>query len=135
MRVVVQGSQAAHDPLLVAMRTALQTQAGVKVEEAQDVPTLVLSGEGFESQVLSVSATGKVAEYLLKYEVSFRLAGPEGRELAPAQTVKLHRDLSFDRLNVIAKEKEEEELRRDMRRDAVQQILRRLAKLRVNSEK
>jgi len=41
--------------------------------------------------------------------------------------VSRQREYTFDQFNVLAKEKEEEYLRDEMRRDAVQQILRQLA--------
>jgi len=40
----------------------------------------------------------------------------------------LLRDYTFDPVNVLAKEEEEQELIRTMQRDAVQQILRRLSR-------
>jgi len=129
LRVAIEGNQAANDPLLAAMKTALRTQAGVTVVDSVEAPLLLLSGERSDSQVLSVGTTGKADEYLLKYEVSFRLIGVDGKTLAEAQTVKLQRDHAFDRFNVIAKEREEVDLRRDMQRDAVQQVLRRLARI------
>lgn len=129
LRVVVADSQLANDPLLVAVKNALRTQAGVLIEEDVDVPKLVLAGERVESQVLSVGTTGKVSEYLLKYEVSFRLADAAGRVLSDPQTIKLQRDYRFDPLNVLAKEREEEDLKRLMRQDAASQIVRRLAKI------
>jgi len=133
LRVAIEGSQAANDPLLAAMKTALRTQAGVTVVDSVEAPLLLLSGEHSDSQVLSVGTTGKADEYLLKYEVSFRLVGVDGKVLAETQTVKLQRDHAFDRFNVIAKEREETDLRRDMQRDAVQQILRRLARVTFKS--
>lgn len=133
LRVAVEGSQAANDPLLAAMKTALRTQAGVTLVDSVEAPLLLLFGEHSDSQVLSVGTTGKADEYLLKYEVSFRLVGVDGKTLAEAQTVKLQRDHAFDRFNVIAKEREEADLRRDMQRDAVQQILRRLARITFKS--
>ena len=133
LRVTIEGSQAANDPLLVAMKASLRTQAGVTVVDSVEAPLLLLSGERSDSQVLSVGATGKADEYLLKYEVSFRLVGVDGKVLAETQTVKLQRDHAFDRFNVIAKEREETDLRRDMQRDAVQQILRRLARVTFKS--
>jgi len=129
LRVVVENSQQQNDPLLVAMKNALRTQTDVQIEDTGDAPLLVLYGERSDSQVLSVSSTGKADEYLLKYEVSFRLTGKEGKVLAESQTVRVQRDHAFDRLNVLAKEREEQELRREMQRDAVQQILRRLSRI------
>jgi LPS-assembly lipoprotein len=57
------------------------------------------------------------------------LTGKDGKALAESQTIRVQRDHAFDRLNVLAKEREEQELRREMQRDAVQQILRRLSRI------
>jgi LPS-assembly lipoprotein len=54
--------------------------------------------------------------------------GQDKQLLAPTEIV-LKRDLSFNESQVLAKEKEEEVLYRDMQTDLVQQILRRLAVL------
>jgi LPS-assembly lipoprotein len=121
MRVTVEGSRAAHDPLLVAMQNALRTQAGVTLT-TDEVPTLILSDERIESRVLSVGNTGKVNEYLIRYIVGFRVNAADGRPLTEPQAVALQRDYTFD-------QREEEELRRALREDAVQQILRRLARI------
>jgi LPS-assembly lipoprotein len=129
LRVKVEGNQLEKNPLLVAMKEALRSQTKIQIQESDDVPQLILYGEQSESRVLSVTLTGKVDEYLLKYEVSFRLTDKDGRPLSSPQTVKVRRDYQFDRLNVLAKEREEQELRRGMQRDAVQQILRRLSRI------
>jgi LPS-assembly lipoprotein len=107
----------------------LRTQTDIQVEDTGKAPLLQLYGERLDSQVLSVGPTGKVNEYLLKYEVSFRLIGQDGKPLSEAQTVRVQRDQTFDRLNVLSTEQEIQEQRRHMRRDAVQQILRRLARI------
>ncbi len=128
MRVVIENSRAANDPLLVAMKNALRTQAKIKVEDAPDVPVLILSNERFQSETLSVGSTGKVSEYLLKYELSFRLTNIKGGDDTAPQTIRIRRDYTFDSLNVLAKEKEGQALKNQMRRDAVQQVLRRLSR-------
>lgn len=127
LRVTVEGSTQQYDPLRLEMTGALRSQAGVDVVDAADVPALVLFAQRSDSQLLSVSSTGQANEYLLKYEVSFRVADRNGKPLAGPQTVRVQRNQAFDRLNVLATEREEREFRREMQRDAVQQILRRLA--------
>ena len=129
LRVMVEGNQLQNDPLLVAMKNVLRAQTDAQIEDKGDAPVLMLYGERTDNQVLSVSSIGKVDEYLLKYEVSFRLVGKDGKPLAEPQTVRLQRDYTFDRFNVLAKETEEMNLRSEMRRDAVQQILRRLSRI------
>lgn len=128
VRVVVADSRAAYDPLKLEMQSALRSQARVSVAEAGELPQLVLHGERMDQQVLSVGTTGRVSEYLVRYEVSFRFLGSDGKELVTDQTVRLQRDYTFDPQNVLAKEREEAELKAAMRRDAVQQILRRLSR-------
>ena len=127
LRVTVQGSTQQYDPLRVAMTNALRSQAGVDVVDAAEAPVLVLFAETYDRQLLSVDSTGRAEEYLLRYSVSFRVTDKEGKILSEPQTVRVQRYLAFDRLNVLANEREESELRRDMQHDAVQQILRRLA--------
>jgi LPS-assembly lipoprotein len=128
VRVRVADSRAAYEPLKLEMESTLRTQAGVAIVESDEAAQLVLSGERSDSRVLSVGSSGRVSEYLLRYEVSFRFLGTDGQELVASQTVRLLRDYTFDPTNVLAKEREESELKAAMRRDAVQQILRRLSR-------
>lgn len=130
LRVVVQGSQSVHDPLRLAMEDVLRTQAGATVVQTGDVPVLIVSTETIDNQVLTVDASGKVGAYLVKYELSFNVVDAAGEALLLPQTLRLQRDYRFNPLNVLAKEQEEETLRRELRRDALYQIVRRLARLR-----
>lgn len=129
MRVMVAGSQAANDPLRLAMEDALRVQAGVAIVQTADATTLIITHESVGSQTLSVDASGKVAEYLLRYEIGFSVADATGQPLAPPQTLRLQRDYRFNPLNVLAKEQEEANLKRELRRDALSQIVRRLSRL------
>lgn len=124
LRVVPPGT-AENDPLTVAVREAL-VHAGAKLVVAKDTPALVLLGEQSESRVAAVStATAKASEYLLLYSASFRLDGTPS--LAP-QTIRLQRSYSFNPAQVLAREQQEQDLLSDMRRDAAQQIVRRLSR-------
>ena len=135
LQVRVEGNLLENNPLLVAVKNALRTQTNIQIQESGDAPRLMLYGEQSGSQVLSVTSTGKVDQYLLKYEVSFRLVDVDNKLLSKPQTVKVQRDHQFDRLNVLAKEREEQELRREMQRDAAQQILRRLSRISIQEIK
>jgi LPS-assembly lipoprotein len=88
---------------------------------------LEILSEAQEKQILSLSTAGRVREFLLRYRVSFRLRDRTGRELIPADTIVLERDLTYDDDAVLAKENEEAFLYRDMQIDAIQQLVRRLA--------
>ncbi len=128
LRVIVAGSQAANDPLRLAMEDVLRIQGGATITQASDAPTLVITGENVGTHVLSVDAGGKVSEYLLRYEIGFSVLDATGSELLSTQVLRLQRDYRFDPLNVLAKEQEEANLKRELRRDALYQIVRRLAR-------
>jgi len=127
LRVVVQDSLAANDPLRLTMEDALRVQSGATITQAGDAPVLTLTRESIDSQVLTVDASGKAGEYLLRYEIGFSLSDING-PLLPPQTLRLQRDYRFNPLNVLAKEQEEENIKRELRRDAFSQIIRRLAR-------
>ena len=89
---------------------------------------LRLSRERFTRRVLSVDPdTGKEREIELAYSVAFRVAGGDGEELMPEQTVSLLRDYVIDVDAVLGKSREQGVLHAEMRRDAAAQIMRRVA--------
>lgn len=126
MRVTMSGG-AAWPPLLVAVREALRTQGGARLSDEPGVPTLALYEEYAESEVLATDSGGRASDYLINYRISFALLDAGGKEWLPRQNIKLQRDFRSDRLNVLAGERENEFLRREMRHDAVQQLMRRLS--------
>ena len=77
--------------------------------------------------MLSLTGTGKVREFQLRYRVGFRVHDGKGGEFVPQSTIQLTRDVTFNDTEILAKEQEEQILFRDMQTDMVQQILRRLA--------
>ncbi len=80
-----------------------------------------------DRRVLSVnSITGKVLEYELNYGVRFSLADGRGKTLVEPQTINLTRDFRFSDTEVLGKSVEEAQLKREMRREMVQHLLRRL---------
>jgi LPS-assembly lipoprotein len=89
--------------------------------------TVEILSERQEKQILSLNASGRVQEYLLRYRVSFRVVDRTGRVLIPPDDIVLERDLTYDDDAVLAKENEEAFLYRDMQMDAVQQLVRRLS--------
>jgi LPS-assembly lipoprotein len=77
--------------------------------------------------VLSLTGTGKVREFQLRYRVGFRVHDGKGTDFVPQSLIQLTRDVTFNDTEILAKEQEEQILFRDMQTDMVQQILRRLA--------
>lgn len=84
-------------------------------------------GETRNKSILSLNSLGRVREYLLGYTLSFTVRDAKGNVLLAPTEITLHRNMSFDETQVLAKEAEEALLYRDMQSDLVQQILRRMA--------
>jgi LPS-assembly lipoprotein len=106
------------------------------VERPTDAQVLLhVLNEAREKQVLSLSGGGRVAEYLLRYRISYRLTDSKGANeyVAPSEIV-LQRDFSYNDSEALAKEAEEAGLYRDMRSDAVQQLVRRLQAAKVTTK-
>ena len=108
-----------------AIRSGSQTRVVSKRDEAEAV--LKITGELQENRILSLSSGGRVREFDLRYRVTYRLTDRAGVDLAQPGTIDLHRDMTYDDTAVLAKESEQLLLFRDMKADAVQQMLRRLS--------
>jgi LPS-assembly lipoprotein len=128
LRVVVEDSRLVNDPLLLIVRNMLQADGNVKLTDEPDTPVLTLFGEHVDIQVVSVNLSGRASGYRMKYEVSYRVLDAKGKEMIPPQGVRSLRDYTFDPVNVLAKEREEQDLKRNMQREAIQQIFRRLSR-------
>jgi LPS-assembly lipoprotein len=105
--------------------------AGGKVAQSVDATTsvLVIDSQQINRRVLSVDSQGRDAEYELVFKLVFSLRDPAGQVIADKDKVTVSRDFSFDPDNVLAKSEEEVSLRREMLRQAVQQMMRRLSAL------
>ncbi len=88
--------------------------------------------EARDKSVLSLNSAGRVREYALTQSLRFRVIDSKGRELMMPADINLRRSISFNESQVLAKEAEEVMLYRDMQSDLVQQILRRLAALKMD---
>ncbi len=89
--------------------------------------TLNIAYEATEKQISALSASGHVIEYLLRYRVSLRAYDRQLDDWLPATEIQLQRVLPYDDTLVLAKQQEELMLYDDMRTDAAQQVIRRLA--------
>jgi LPS-assembly lipoprotein len=107
---------------VVAAGSATRVVEDPKVAEA----TLVLVQELREKNILSLSGTGRVREFQLRYRMSYRLLDKNAVETLPVSEIVLTRDFSFNDQDTLSKESEEALLFRDMQNDAVQQLVRRL---------
>jgi len=85
-----------------------------------------ITGEEFKRRVLTVDAQGRVAEYELIYRFNFNIVTVDGKTLVPMQKIEINRDYRFDPDNVLAKDVEEAQIRKEMVSFAVRQAMRRI---------
>ena len=100
-----------------------------QVERADVIFDLLL--ESPEKFILSRTSAGAVREFQLRFRIRFKLRTRDGIELIPETELVQERDISFNETAALSKETEEGLLYRDMRLDLVQQVLRRLAVVRM----
>jgi LPS-assembly lipoprotein len=128
LQVVVADSKLVNEPLRLIAANTLQSDAGVLVTDDPTAPVLMLSRERTSVDVVAVNIAGRASAYTMRYEVTYRVVDAGGRIVVPVQHVRLLRDFTFDPINVLAKEREEQDLKRSMQREAAQQIARRLSR-------
>jgi LPS-assembly lipoprotein len=99
-------------------------------------PQVVLNivQEQREKSVVAVNASGQVREMQLQIRLKFRVRAPQGEELIATTEIIQHRDITFNESSALAKEAEEILLYRDMQNDIVQQMLRRLAAIKIQAK-
>jgi LPS-assembly lipoprotein len=117
------------------LRRAVRSGSGTRIAERPEQAEVVLHilSELQEKQILSLTGGGRVSEYQLRYRVSFRLTDSKNREHIPASEIVLRRDYSYNDSQALGAESEEALLYRDMRSDAVSQMVRRLQAAKLKS--
>lgn len=122
-------------PVAQELRLALEG-AGVRVldeRQPRDRADVILDLQGEQRQrvIVGRSAAGQVRELQLRIALRMRLFTPDGVDLIPETDLLQQRDISYNESQALAKESEEALLYRDMQSDLVQQLMRRLAVVRV----
>ncbi len=108
------------------MRRALASN-GITVVETPEARhyRLGIGLERSQERVLSMNANARAGEYELSMSVPFQVASAEGVLLGP-EVVSIEKVYLTDPENAVAKAEESELIKREMRRELAQQILRRL---------
>lgn len=98
-------------------------------EPGSDAATLRIDSQNMWRHPLSVTGQARVREYLIVFEVTWRLEDAEGEVTLERNTIRLTRDYSFDEGEILAAQREEEFLRDDLGRAMANQMIRRLEAL------
>ena len=110
------------DGLTITTESRQREQAQVVLQLGVETPFKEVTGR---------TATGAVREFNLRLSVSLRVVDQRGIELLPNTTLSQRRDISFSESAALSKETEEAMLYAEMRDDLLQQILRRLANIKL----
>jgi LPS-assembly lipoprotein len=106
------------------LKQALESN-GILISEDAEY-RLVMLGEDEDKRTLSVTSSAKTAEYELKQSIRFILRNQEGADLLLPQTIDTFRTQIYDAEAVIGKAEEEQQMRREMQKDNISKLLRRL---------
>lgn len=111
------------------LKRNIQSGTRTRVVDDQKLAQAVLqfTVDAREKNILSLSGSGRVREFQLRYRVGFRVHDGKGSEFLPASQIVLTRDFTFNDTDVLSKELEEAQIFREMQLDMVQQILRRIS--------
>ena len=78
--------------------------------------------------ILSVSGSGRVREFQLRYSISFKVTDKNGREIVPISNIEVNRVLPFSDSAFLASQMAEEMLIKEMKKDAILKMMDRLGK-------
>jgi LPS-assembly lipoprotein len=116
-------------PFIADLRKALALNKVTVTDTAEEATiTLEIISETTDKQIISLSAAGKVLAYDLRYLVTISAYDKQLSYWLPRSEIALNRNMTYDDTQVLAKEQEQAVLYKDMRTDAVAQVLRRLSR-------
>lgn len=106
-------------------------RSGTQIVEQVEpgVAVMKISANALSTDVLSVGGTARANEYALRYHVEFEVTDAAGAAILPKQTIELSREFTFDASQALGVNAETDLLSKELERDMVQTILRRLEAL------
>jgi LPS-assembly lipoprotein len=121
-------------PLAAALRRQLKRTSVQLLEDANRAQVVVEAlNEKRDRTVVVSTSVGQVREWQLRLQFDYLLRTPGGELLLPRTELRLARDMNFTESQALAKEQEAAQLYGSMQSDAVAQVMRRLAAVRLPS--
>jgi LPS-assembly lipoprotein len=123
-------------PLAIDLKRNIRANGGTTIvnspKDADGVIEVISDPEKTRTKsVLSLNSNGRVRQYLLSYNIVFRVLDKQGNELLGKTQLLLTRPIDFNETQLLAKEQEEALLYKDMQTDLVQQMMRRIAAIKA----
>ncbi len=118
-------------PIGQELGRALQRAGATLHDDAADkVAVLRVLSDALNTVPLSVSGTARVQEYQVVHRVEFEFVDAEGRVLLPREAIERRRDYRFDETQALGAAAEDELARKELRRDTLAALLRRVEAIR-----
>ena len=114
-------------PLKRNVEKALE-RAGAKIEPkaGEGVAEIRFTAVSLAPVVRSVSANARVNEFTMLYHLELQITDASGKVLLPKQVVEQSRIFTFDQTQAIGTGAEQDEIKKEMERDMVQVVLRKV---------
>ena len=116
-----------YSPLRRDLAAALERSGATIVNAPADgVAEISLSAVSLAPIVRSVGSNAFVNEFSMVYHVELEISGPDGKTLMPKQAIEQSRAFTFDQSQAIGTSAEQDEIKKEMERDMVQAVLRKI---------
>lgn len=102
-------------------QNGIQVVKGLEGAAILEVPV-----NNMRKEIQSIGDNARVREFLIRHTVQFRLIDSEGVELIPLQSFEQSRIYSFNEQDILAAEREDEFLRKDLADATARMVVRRL---------
>jgi len=123
--------QASNPSVIVDIKRRIQASSKTAILDSQKdaQAILVIKNARITRKILSVSSTGRVREFQLRYSISFRVNDQKGREIVPDTKIKVNRVLPYSDSAILSSQAEEKMLIKSMKKDAILKLMDRLGKV------
>jgi len=102
-------------------------QNGVKVVTGlENAAVLEVPVNDMRKEIQSIGDNARVREFLIRHTVQFRLIDSKGVEMIPMQSFEQSRIYTFNEQDILAAEREDEFLRKDLSDAMARMVVRRL---------
>jgi LPS-assembly lipoprotein len=103
-------------------------RSGAKIESksGDGIAEVGLSGVSIAPIVRSVGVNARVNEFTMLYHVELQVTDAAGKVLLPKQVIEQSRIFTFDQTQAIGTGAEQDEIKKEMERDMVQAVLRKI---------
>lgn len=117
----------AFSPLARDLEAALERAGASVVPKGTEGAGIVrIPVNELKTEVLTVGGTARVQEYAVRYRVELEIVDAKEHALLPRTPIELEREYSFDETQALGAAQEEALIRKELQREMVQQVLRRI---------